>query len=209
MTDNLRTVTNTEERHRLMPELDLLEAEAAQRATGNASAAAIERQEARGQFEFANSDVMPKTGAGDELLRQLGFQLGEDVKGDRLFRYAKLPPGWTKRATDHSLWTDLVDGEGRKRGSIFYKAAFYDRDAFYSIKSWLEIGQGPRGELVVWGGGRILRSCGKMPDGLERRDAMRKEAKAWADEKFPGNEDPVAYWNLSPAEVAKRAEGRL
>src|SRR6185436_8068032 len=39
-----------------------------------------------------------------------------------------------KIATDHSMYTDLVDDKGRVRASIFYKAAFYDRKADISFK---------------------------------------------------------------------------
>jgi hypothetical protein len=45
-----------------------------------------------------------------------------------------LPPGWKVVPTDHSMWSDLVDAKGEKRASIFYKAAFYDRDAFIRIE---------------------------------------------------------------------------
>ena len=32
------------------------------------------------------------------------------------------------------MWSDLLDDKGVKRGSIFYKAAFYDRSAFLRLK---------------------------------------------------------------------------
>ena len=31
------------------------------------------------------------------------------------------------------MWSDLVDDKGRKRTSIFYKAAFYDRSAHIGV----------------------------------------------------------------------------
>lgn len=33
------------------------------------------------------------------------------------------------------MWSYLVDELGRRRGAIFYKAAFYDRDAFMRLES--------------------------------------------------------------------------
>jgi hypothetical protein len=48
-------------------------------------------------------------------------------------RSVKLPEGWHIKATDHSMWSNLVDDKGRNRASIFYKAAFYDREAFLSF----------------------------------------------------------------------------
>ena len=41
----------------------------------------------------------------------------------------KLPAGWKKQATDHSMWSKLLDESGAVVASIFYKAAFYDRIA--------------------------------------------------------------------------------
>lgn len=90
----------------------------------------IEAQEARGQRELVNSEVLPAKGDWEQL-EALGVKRGEPVAGDRLFVHAELPAGWKKQATDHSLWSDLVDETGKKRASIFYKAAFYDRDAFF------------------------------------------------------------------------------
>lgn len=101
---------------------------------------AIEMQEARGQKELAGSDVLPSqirgtrnSPDGREALERAGVRFGDYVESDPLFRYVELPEGWEKRPTDHSLWTDLVDAEGRVRASIFYKAAFYDRDAFVNV----------------------------------------------------------------------------
>lgn len=93
---------------------------------------AIEAQEARGQRELVESEQLPvrMMGVTDADLITLGFTLGEPTPGDKLFRPATLPPGWKKQATDHSMWSKIVDESGRERFSIFYKASFYDRDAF-------------------------------------------------------------------------------
>ena len=90
----------------------------------------IEAQEKRGQSEFVATDKLPIQGTSDrrELLESLGFEFGENI--DELFVAIKLPPGWKKEADAHSMWSSLIDEHGRKRASIFYKAAFYDRDAF-------------------------------------------------------------------------------
>jgi hypothetical protein len=31
------------------------------------------------------------------------------------------------------MWSSIVDDKGKEMVSIFYKAAFYDRDAFYIV----------------------------------------------------------------------------
>lgn len=105
---------------------------------------AITGQEAQGQRSFAESDTLPaniRGGRGEtdaearERLEAMGVRIGPAVEGDDLFVYADLPDGWERRPTEHSMWSDLVDGGGRKVASIFYKAAFYDRDAFLDLSA--------------------------------------------------------------------------
>lgn len=90
----------------------------------------IMNQEKRGQNTFAASEKLPIRCPRAEL-EALGFVFGNPL--DDLFIACQFPSGWTKRTTDHSLWTELIDPNGNVRGSIFYKAAFYDRDAFMSL----------------------------------------------------------------------------
>lgn len=93
------------------------------------SNAMIERQEAMGQQSLINSIVLPINKAEDwKTLKRWGVQQLDKV--DSLFCNAVLPEGWQKVATDHSMWSNLLDDRGLIRASIFYKAAFYDRDAF-------------------------------------------------------------------------------
>lgn len=115
-----KTVTNTAEED---PRLTLI------RAVAIGSGASIEAQELRGQQELAASDVLPSDGSENPAVQALGIEWGEEVPGDELFRYAKLPAGWSKRATDHAMWSEIVDEKGEVRAQVFYKAAFYDRRA--------------------------------------------------------------------------------
>jgi len=96
----------------------------------------IEQQEAAGQREIVNSEVIPSDvhGSEDELTA-LGFVLGEPVDGDPMFRRATLPAGWEREGSDHSMWSYIVDQLGRRRCGVFYKAAFYDRSAHISVTS--------------------------------------------------------------------------
>lgn len=95
---------------------------------------AIEAQEKRGQQEFVANEQLPAKCPADlkATLEAAGVKFGSATPGDELFVLAVLPPGWKKVPTDHSMWSTLVDDKGVKRASIFYKAAFYDRDAFLS-----------------------------------------------------------------------------
>lgn len=98
---------------------------------------AIEAQEASGQDQLVNSNVLPTKcpQADRKILEAAGIKFGEPHKGDPLFCTAVLPKGWKKRATDHTMWSELVDENGKVRATIFYKAAFYDRDAFIRLKA--------------------------------------------------------------------------
>lgn len=96
----------------------------------------IEKMEATGQQQLVESAVLPADdlyGAGSSggwsALEAMGIVRGEPVEGDPLFVYATLPEGWTKRAMDHSMWSEIVDERGITRATVFYKAAFYDRRA--------------------------------------------------------------------------------
>lgn len=102
----------------------------------------IEAQERQGQAQLAKSTTIPTrlNGCTEDQLRALGFELGPvPTTGDTLFRPALLPQGWKIVPTDHSMWSDLVDSRGFVRGSMFYKAAFYDRGAHLGLSVRLHI----------------------------------------------------------------------
>ena len=96
----------------------------------------IEAQEAQGQAELCrNSGVLPKNmmhGCTQEKLEEMGITFGEVA--DDIFVNVTLPKGWEIKPTDHSMWTELVDETGTKKAAIFYKAAFYDRNAHISLE---------------------------------------------------------------------------
>lgn len=93
------------------------------------SGQAIMNQEKRGQSDLVNSDVLPRDMGGwsPGQVAAIGIVIGEPV--DDLFVNVTLPDGWKKVATDHDMWSKLIDDQGRERAMIFYKAAFYDRKA--------------------------------------------------------------------------------
>lgn len=166
----------------------------------------IENQEAQGQRQLVNSDTLPT--AGLQQLRQIpGLQILEPVEGDPLFTYVKLPDGWSKRSTSHSMHSDLLDERGRKRAGIFYKAAFYDRraDIRPDRRFWVEDDYARKdatGEIVshVKDAGEIVFSTTPrtVPDGekyWDVMDAANAEAKAWLVERRPDWENAFAYWD--------------
>lgn len=89
----------------------------------------IEEMEADGQRQLVNGTDLPAKGYDVKEFEAVGFTFGEPDKRDPLFRPATLPEGWKREGSDHSMWSYIVDQLGRRRVSIFYKAAFYDRDA--------------------------------------------------------------------------------
>lgn len=98
--------------------------------------AMIEDDEKRGQQALAKSCQIPRKLNGDkeEDLTAMGIKLGPNCE-DKLFRFAEFPEGWTiKPHINHAMWSDLLDARGLPRATIFYKAAFYDRDAFINVK---------------------------------------------------------------------------
>ncbi len=98
---------------------------------------AVERQESMGQKQLVASDLLPRRIVGAERsdFERLGFVFGAPVDGDPLFVHATLPAGWKKVGGAHPMCSEILDEQGRKRVSVFYKAAFYDRDANMSLEA--------------------------------------------------------------------------
>jgi hypothetical protein len=94
--------------------------------------AGIIAQEKEGQRQICFDSELPTKGCNPEVMKAWGIETSPK-EGDLLFVQAKLPLDWKKVPTTHSMYVDLVDDKGRKRASIFSKAAFYDRDAFMSL----------------------------------------------------------------------------
>lgn len=118
----------------------------------------IAAMEKRGQQQLVNSDRLPSKiqgGSGERTaMEALGFTFGEPDPGDPLFMPAALPAGWKREASDHDMWSYILDGNGRKRVAVFYKAAFYDRKAFMRLETlwsytWAYLEHG--GPLVITG----------------------------------------------------------
>jgi hypothetical protein len=162
----------------------------------------IEAQEARGQRDFVKATTLPTEGLDADVCKALGIVIGEAA--DNLFTNVQLPAGWTKKATDHSMWSQLIDDKGRKRAGIFYKAAWYDMSAHISFNRRYSASKQPvngwhsndeddaRVGVILDCDVEIWRS-----EPFERADydAPYKVAKAKLDEMFPLNGDVLAYWN--------------
>jgi hypothetical protein len=173
----------------------------------------IEAQEACGQREFVNSTTLPRkynSGLMSEL-GEFGVKFGEAV--DDLFQYVELPQGWRKEATDHSMWSKLYDDKGRERATIFYKASFYDLDAFVNVsrrysyspyESCDELGNDAKyGDDNATHIKTVITDCGqpihlvairKADEGYEATDRHCEAAQLWLDEHYPQWRFNTAYW---------------
>lgn len=99
-----------------------------------------------------------------------------------------------------------MDEKGRKRASIFYKATFYDRDAFFHVnrrygvrydydreeKKRVGISHVMDGDRVIYTTEPIKAKGEKYFDLLNRANALAVE---WLNLEFPDWEDPSAYWD--------------
>lgn len=160
----------------------------------------IKSQEASGQMSLCASDTLPTRG-NRQALEAAGVRFLDVVPNDDIFTFVELPRGWSKRATDHSLWTDLLDEKGRKRASIFYKAAFYDRDAHFSASTRYVVSSRydettRRYKDEVRDGERVLfESEWFSLDDYELGRAQREKCVTWLTERFPDWRDVAAYWD--------------
>lgn len=159
----------------------------------------IEHQEREGQGVFVKAQALPKNCPRADLER-MGFVFGEDV--DELFVSVTFPAGWKKEASDHPMWSYLVDDKGRKRGGIFFKAAYYDRKAHMNLGNfhkldtvYPETADEPYVYRVVDTDGVVLFTSDPAgPGDWAKQDAERARCKAWLDYSRPDWEKPEAYW---------------
>lgn len=164
----------------------------------------IEAQEKSGQIQKTFDNTLPKRGtlpgAGRESFEALGFVFGSDA--DDLFVNVTFPNGWRKRPAKHSMHLHLLDDKGRKRASIFYKAAFYDRQA----EIWLEkrfryavyekSGTEEEYPVRIFDCDSVIHELGSWKRGdSKRRDELSNAASKWLDERYPNWKDQNAYWD--------------
>ncbi len=171
---------------------------------------AIEAQEAQGQKELVNSSQLPSKvnsprGVNiEEQYALMGIKVIGKTQGDELFLDVELPNGWKKEATDHSMWNKLVDDNGRERASFFYKAAFYDRDAFVNFSTrynWnskyydekIENDNVKTAVVKDNATGEILFESEKHT--WRNSEEFEKQAKEYLQTNFPDAENINAYWD--------------
>lgn len=161
----------------------------------------IEAQEAAGQKSFVASQTLPKDCPREDL-ETLGFVFGEDA--DDIFINVLFPEGWEIKATDHDMHNNLIDERGRRRGEIFYKAAFYDRSAHMRLIHRYSVDRDWKLKDVVQ---YVIKDCGEIiyrtekvkcegysDDYYETQDVLEATAKNHLDNIFPKWKNNMAYW---------------
>ena len=176
----------------------------------------IERQEAEGQAQLVKeADRLPyvinhpRNLTHAKISEKTGIKFGKPV--DSIFIEATLPDGWKLVPSNHSMWSSLEDERGFKRASIFYKAAFYDRNAHVSFETRYRI----NGYIENGDPDSKMRACAVIDTAVpadtiakilwqsefagerdfDKQDALLKQARAWLEEHFPQHDDPFAYWS--------------
>lgn len=107
----------------------------------------IENIEKKGRDEILNKVQMPIFGLHingkmfrdkeetKEIVARKYKELGIEIinEANDLFYNVKLPNNLKLKSSESNYWTYLINEEKQELASIFYKAVFYDRDAFINI----------------------------------------------------------------------------
>lgn len=162
----------------------------------------IEGQEKEGQALMAASSKLPKECPKEEL-EKLGFLF--EGEADNLFYHVQMPNGWSVVQTEHSMWSDLVDGKGQKRGGIFYKAAFYDRKAHMSLHRRYKTSRNfdledDQTQFHILDGDNAIysteiRTSNKHSDDYWAcLEELQREVDLEIEKRFPDHLNTLAYW---------------
>jgi hypothetical protein len=136
---------------------------------------------------------------------------------DDLFCNVELPEGWEIKATDHTMWNELIDNKGRKRATFFYKAAYYDRDAFINFETRYQIEAthncDPCEDYDIWrkadyigtvkDGDKIIYAtkCVPVPEPFSYdedtkiKNILYAELEDFMNKNYPEYKDFHAYWD--------------
>lgn len=174
----------------------------------------IKEQERDGQKQRTLSfDRLPRIvhgGKGRHDFESLGFVFCESL--DDLFVAVTPPAGWSLQPSDHSMWSDVLDDQGRTRAKVFYKAAFYDKSAFVSLDRRyrirhqacdedghrIETKQYPHDfslcEVADYDNKCVIVVGKSAGNDWERQKLLEVRANEWLDENKPDWKNPLAYW---------------
>ncbi len=181
----------------------------------------VDHVEAEGQARAVASTMMAKEmEPSREEWEKLGFTF-TDIPGDEVLCEASLPEGWSMEETDHPMWINIVDQNGMKRGSMFYKAVFYDRVARMSLHcrygafsdysadgSIVEIYFGSSdAQEKLFVAGKLNRST-LSKEFFKEQDRLLAVAEKFGDKNYPDWRNINAYWD-NPIEHSPRLSKKI
>lgn len=162
----------------------------------------------RRKISYANIEAYTK-----EQYEKIGIKV-INVHDD-LFLDVELPEGWEIKATDHSMWNEVRDEKGRVRMTFFYKAAFYDRDAFANLQTRFHLDvthvADPNSDYEIWkasdlqgtvkDGDTIIYCTHTVPatGDYTKEDAIKKalwkDLEEFMNSNYPDYKNVFAYWD--------------
>ncbi len=177
--------------------------------------AILELDQRDGQSQLVSSQAQLPSSMDDDsrkILEKFGVQFAPGsvttphtslgTRPKELFVKVTLPKGWHIQATDSGYWSDLVDDKGRNRASIFYKSAFYDRDAFlhlvrrFSVEvRHLALDFNDRSVRALVRDGTKVVHVTRVFEGLESNNEARQAAAEWLGIHWPKRDAFDAYWD--------------
>lgn len=153
-----------------------------------------------------------------EFVKQQYERMGIKIikQDDNLFYSVELPEGWNTKSTDHHMWNNLFDNKGRRRADFFYKAAFYDRDAFinfncrygftilpfdnYESNASYEERKFKPWKLFLTDNGKRIKELKEIIPTTDEEyyrvdEVLGKIGRAYLEDNYPNWQDINAYWD--------------
>ncbi len=161
----------------------------------------IKSQELNGQLDVLSMKLIPRSvgyPATQETIERMGIKITGTLND--LFFTCEFPEGWKIVPSDGPMWTYLIDKSGNQRASIFYKAAFYDTDAFikvnsrYGIDMYHQFDPGTYSTVITDKGecSEIVHT--RSVDDVEGYSVGFRMACDRLDQMYLDWRDPSAYW---------------
>jgi hypothetical protein len=164
--------------------------------------------EMKSQITSANVEAYTRT-----QYEKMGIEIISEA--DDLFWNVKLPEGWKVNATDHSMWNEVRDNNGRKRMTFFYKAAFYDRSAFSNLQTRFQLDvthtADPCSDYDVWEASdfqgtvkdgeviicqtKCVPATGDYSKDDKIKDGLWEELELFMKDHWPEYKNVHAYWD--------------
>lgn len=181
----------------------------------------VENMEREGHEKAIRQGLMPKMmHPAKEEWEKIGFVFKEI--DDDLMYSVTLPEGWSRRMTDHDMHSEIVDANGLVRGTMFYKASFYDRKADMILLPRYKITYkeedlgsdvylrtvyfGNENEVIYVAGEVFGHHDAEMNEYQEIRrqtEELKTKAKVYALENYPDYDSEFAYWDLPVVKTMK------